>query len=51
MASPPNTAAAGDDPHSGHRVEMLPSLRRVRVVFGGVTIADSTRAMYCARPA
>jgi uncharacterized protein (DUF427 family) len=28
-----------------HRVDLLPESRRVRVVFGGVTVADSTAAL------
>ncbi len=30
--------------HSGHQIELLPVARRVRVEFGGETVADSTGA-------
>src|SRR5690349_2383567 len=30
-----------------HRVDLLPETRRVRVVFNGVVIADSTSALRC----
>ena len=39
--------APGFATRSDYRVDLLPESRRVKVVFGGVTIADSTAALRC----
>ncbi len=40
----PNSAP-GFASNPDHRVDLMPESRRVRVVFGGVTVADSTAAL------
>jgi len=42
----PNSAP-GFATRPDYRVDLLPESRRVKVVFGGVTIADSTAALRC----
>jgi uncharacterized protein (DUF427 family) len=37
--------APGFKSHPDHRVDLVPESRRVRVIFGGVTIADTTAAL------
>jgi uncharacterized protein (DUF427 family) len=40
----PNSAP-GFASNPNHRVDLVPESRRVRVLFGGVTVADSTAAL------
>ena len=42
----PNSAP-GFATRPDYRVDLLPESRRVKIVFGGVTIADSTAALRC----
>ena len=39
------TAASADASHPPRRIDVEPCTTRVRVVFGGETVADSTRAL------
>ncbi len=44
QASPTTNSGPGYASHSDHKIELLPAARRVRVEFGGETVADSTNA-------
>jgi uncharacterized protein (DUF427 family) len=45
MANTANTANTADDKDAGHRIDIVANRHRVRVIHGGITVADTLAAL------